>query len=90
MDKELRQHYIGRVAGLCKKMSEWKGEAISGVDGRHLKEFYLRTRDDQSLDPEGLRKRCVGMGMDTSNLVFYHCDLGPTNILACHSRGRHH
>jgi hypothetical protein len=62
-------------------MSEWKGEAIYGVDGRHMKEFYLRTRDDQSLNPEGLRKKCVSMGMDTSNLVFHHCDLGLTNIL---------
>lgn len=81
MDEPLRQHYIGRVAGICEKMFEWKGDAICGVDGRHLKEFYLRMGDNKSFDPETFKETCDAMGMDTSSLGFYHCDLGPTNIL---------
>ncbi|KAK4112763.1 kinase-like protein [Canariomyces notabilis] len=80
MDEALRRHYVYRVAKICRKMAEWKREGvIGGVDGGQVKELYLRK--GESLDPEDLRENCAGMGMDTSCLVFYHCDLGPTNIL---------
>ncbi|KAK4220620.1 kinase-like domain-containing protein [Podospora fimiseda] len=79
MDEELRQYYVHRVADLCAKMAEWKGEAICGVDGGQLTELYLSK--GKGVDPEILKENCVGMGMDVSCLVFYHCDLGPGNIL---------
>ncbi|KAK3291156.1 kinase-like domain-containing protein [Chaetomium fimeti] len=79
MDEELRQYYVHRVAELCERMSAWEGEAISGVDGGQLTELYLRK--GKTLDPDIIRDNCVGIGMDVSSLVFYHCDLGPGNIL---------
>lgn len=78
MGEPLQQHYIGRVAEICGQMSKWKGEAVCGVDGAQLLEEYL-TAKDNSL--EHLQKSCAEMGMDMSSLVFYHCDLGPGNIL---------
>lgn len=79
MDEELRQHYVHRVAELCENLAEWKGEAICGVDGGQLTELYLRK--GKGLDPEILEENCIGIGMDVSSLVFYHCDLGPGNII---------
>jgi predicted unusual protein kinase regulating ubiquinone biosynthesis (AarF/ABC1/UbiB family) len=38
-------------------------------------------RKDKTLDPEILKEKCIGIDMDVSSLVFYHCDLGPGNIL---------
>ncbi|KAK4159715.1 kinase-like domain-containing protein [Cladorrhinum sp. PSN259] len=79
MDEELRQHYVDRVAELCAKMAEWKGEAICGVDGGQLTELYLSK--GKTLDLEILQENCVEIGMDVSSLVFYHCDLGPGNVI---------
>ncbi|KAH6640174.1 kinase-like domain-containing protein [Chaetomium tenue] len=79
MGEELRRYYVHRVSDLCEKMAEWEGKQISGVDGGQLTELYLRK--DKSLVPDILRENCIGIGMDVSSLVFYHCDLGPGNIL---------
>ncbi|KAK4159076.1 hypothetical protein QBC43DRAFT_327988, partial [Cladorrhinum sp. PSN259] len=49
------------------------------VDGGQLTELYLSK--GKTLDPEILQENCVRIGMDVSSLVFYHCDLGPGNIL---------
>jgi hypothetical protein len=83
MDKALRRYYVGRVAQVCKEMAEWKGDAISGVDGGELAGAVLARNDTpESFSPQRLLEHCAGMGMDTSSgFVFYHSDLGPTNIL---------
>jgi hypothetical protein len=79
MDDELRQYYVARVAEACAEMAAWKGNAVCGVDGSELMEFYLTNTD--SMDPGKLQENCVTMGMDVSSLVFYHCDLGPGNVI---------
>ncbi|EPS31004.1 hypothetical protein PDE_05958 [Penicillium oxalicum 114-2] len=84
MDETLREYYIGKMANICHYLARWKGDTISGVDGNSLQEWYLRKGNDDSADavtPEQLTKNCTAMEMDVSNLVFYHCDLGPTNLL---------
>lgn len=83
MDETLRQYYIGRVAEICKEMAEWKGDAISGVDGRELADAILARNDNpESFAPKRLLEHCARMGMDTSSkFVFYHSDMGLTNIL---------
>ncbi|CAI7586955.1 unnamed protein product [Penicillium palitans] len=40
-----------------------------------------------ALSPSQLLKNCTEMSMDVSTLVFYHCDLGPTNLLVDASTG---
>ncbi|KAK3986411.1 kinase-like domain-containing protein [Cladorrhinum sp. PSN332] len=83
MDETLRQYYIGRVAEICKEMAKWKGDAISGVDGRELADAILARNDTpDSFAPKRLLEHCAKMGMDTSSkFVLYHSDMGPTNIL---------
>lgn len=90
MDDTLRQHYIHKVADVCDRLAAWKGNTISGVDGHQLLERYLikdNSRMADALAPEQLLKNCAQMSMDVSSLVFYHCDLGPTNLLVDVSTG---
>ncbi|OAQ73792.1 protein kinase-like protein [Pochonia chlamydosporia 170] len=81
LDESMRQHYAERIASICKELSvpSEKG-SICGVDGNELSEQYLCERE-VDCRPENLWKSCVELGMDCSNLVFYHCDLGPSNVL---------
>lgn len=39
-----------------------------------MMELYLAT-DDKGLEPEVLRRICLGMVVDVSKLVFHHCDI---------------
>jgi hypothetical protein len=83
MDDTQRQHYIDRIASICLQLAErWKGDTISGVDGCVLANAMLAKNDNpQSFAPQRLLAHCTKMGMDITKPVFYHCDLGPTNIL---------
>ncbi|KFH46574.1 hypothetical protein ACRE_026670 [Hapsidospora chrysogenum ATCC 11550] len=54
------------------------GEAFCKV--RHL-DIPGVTREHVTLAWLHERKSCLQLGMDCSKLVFYHCDLGPTNAL---------
>ncbi|KAJ5376753.1 hypothetical protein N7509_013639 [Penicillium cosmopolitanum] len=90
MDETLRQHYIGKVADICNRFAKWKGDIIGGVDGQQLLERYLvkgNSKMADALSPQQLLKNCTEMSMDVSTFVFYHCDLGPTNILVDTSTG---
>uniref|UniRef100_A0A8H7NPC4 Aminoglycoside phosphotransferase domain-containing protein n=1 Tax=Bionectria ochroleuca TaxID=29856 RepID=A0A8H7NPC4_BIOOC len=86
----MRQHYINKIANICDYLAGWKGDYIAGVDGNQLLERYLikgANRAADALSPEQLLANCTEMSMDVSRLVFYHCDLGPTNILVDVSTG---
>ncbi|KAL5337698.1 hypothetical protein BJX70DRAFT_368558 [Aspergillus crustosus] len=55
---------------------------LEGVDGKHaLEPFLLRNGADEDFRPQNLLKGCRAMGMDCSEFVFYHADLGPGNII---------
>lgn len=82
LDNKAKDCYASRVAGICKKLAEWKGNTISGVDGNHLPEEYLTSAEDsENFCPEVLMENCKALGMGSPDLVFYHCDLGPGNII---------
>lgn len=90
MDETLRQYYIRKVADICNHLAAWKGDTISGVDGQQLLERYLikgNSKSADALSPQQLLKNCTEMSMDISTFVFYHCDLGPTNLLVDTSTG---
>lgn len=90
MDETSRQYYIGKVADVCDHLATWKGESISGVDGQQLLERYLLKGNSKMADalaPQQLLKNCAQMSMNVSAFVFYHCDLGPTNLLVDVSTG---
>ena len=52
---------------------------IGGVDNQNIPEYYLRQRGATGFDT--IKTTCEEIGMDCSDLVFYHADLGPTNII---------
>ncbi|KAJ5781683.1 uncharacterized protein N7518_010166 [Penicillium psychrosexuale] len=90
MDETSRQYYIVKVAEVCNRLATWKGDIISGVDGHQLLERYLlkdNSKMADALTPQQLLKNCTEMSMDVSAFVFYHCDLGPTNLLVDVSTG---
>lgn len=90
LDETLRQFYIGKIADICSCLASWRGDIISGVDGRQLSERYLakfNSKTADALSPQQLMNNCTEISMDISTLVFYHCDLGPTNILVDVSTG---
>jgi hypothetical protein len=82
MDETMKQYYVCRVVNICKELATWQADRISGVDGCHLSETYLtRFRQPEDYSPQNLLTNCKALGMDCSILVFYHCDLGPGNII---------
>jgi Ser/Thr protein kinase RdoA (MazF antagonist) len=68
------------LLGCARQWSGWKGEAVGDADREQVIELYL-ANDDKCLESEMLRRNCVSMGLDVSELMVYHCDLGPGNVL---------
>lgn len=90
MNETLRKSYVRKVANVCNQLTSWKHDSICGVDGHQLLERYLvrgNSNAADALSPQQLLKNCTEMCMDVSEFVFYHCDLGPTNILVDISTG---
>ena len=55
---------------------------IGGVDGKSIPNQYLIKYGAQhDYNPEKFRQSCQSKGMDCSEFVFYHADLGPGNII---------
>lgn len=80
LDEPTKQCYAKRMVEVCRELiSAASGTAISGVDGGVLSERYLGV--DKDCSPKTLRDSCLQIGMDCSKLVFYHCDMGATNVL---------
>ncbi|KAH7302883.1 kinase-like domain-containing protein [Stachybotrys elegans] len=87
LSEPMRHHYAERVVDICKELAvPADRSSISGVDGNTLSERYLCGRK-VDCSPHNLRKACQELTMDCSALVFYHCDLGPSNILVDPANG---
>ena len=88
MDEEMKKHYVSQVTNSCKELAAWQADSISGIDGRYLSDRFL-TRFGLSEDcsPQTLLNNCKDLGMDCSTFVFYHCDLGPGNIIVNPEKG---
>ncbi|APA09042.1 hypothetical protein SS1G_02915 [Sclerotinia sclerotiorum 1980 UF-70] len=82
IDETMKQHYVSRIADICKELAVWQGDGIGGVDGKHLSDHFL-TQLQLSVDcsPRSLLNSCKEVEMDWSTIIFYHCDLGPGNII---------
>lgn len=77
-----QRHYVNTAVNVCKEMAEWKGYRFGGVDGQNIPEYYLATPSgSDDFSSVNLEAGCKAMGMDCSSFVFYHADLGPTNII---------
>lgn len=85
LDDAQRQRFVKRIVEICDELAvsipvPAPGDVICGVDGGAVQEEYLSGRG-LNRSPENLKKNCLALGMDCSRLVFYHRDLGPTNVL---------
>jgi hypothetical protein len=78
LDEHWKLHYVDAVVNACMEMAQWEGPMFGGVDDQYIPEYFLAgANDDFSL----LHAGCKAIGMDCSSFVFYHADLGPTNII---------
>lgn len=81
LDETTKQRYVERVVDICKELNAAaSGTSIGGVEGGIISELYLSAADGDC-SPQTLHKTSLELGMDCSRLVFYHCDMGPTNVL---------
>jgi predicted unusual protein kinase regulating ubiquinone biosynthesis (AarF/ABC1/UbiB family) len=60
-------------------MANWTGCRLSGVDGQNIPEPYLQPNGKEGYDT--IQDTCQAIGMDCSSFVFFHADLGPSNII---------
>lgn len=82
LDEVAKKHYVSQVSSICKELAVWQANTISGVDGRHLSDEFLTLSGLQKdFSPQKLLSNCKALEMDCSTFVFYHCDLGPGNII---------
>jgi thiamine kinase-like enzyme len=82
MDESTKEYYVSRIAGIWKELSAWTGNGIHDVDGRNLSDLYLTPLHGvEDMSPRNLLGNCANLRMDCSLFVFYHCDLGPGNII---------
>lgn len=81
LDESKRQQYAEKIGDICVEMAKYtRNGMMSGVDGNVLPELYL-CKKGSDCSPQNLQETCDDLKMDCSTLVFYHCDLGPTNVL---------
>ncbi|TAQ90813.1 hypothetical protein B7494_g884 [Chlorociboria aeruginascens] len=82
MDETQKQQCVSQVTNICKELAVWQADEISGVDGQYLSDRFLtRLGWPKDCDPQNLINNCKDLGMDCSILMFYHCNLGPENII---------
>jgi len=82
MDEPTKEAYVDRIVTACKQLALWNSDSISGVDGCQLSDLFLtKLGAVKNCDSRNLLENCRELGMDCSSFVFYHCDLGPGNII---------
>ncbi|KAI3552336.1 hypothetical protein CSPX01_00085 [Colletotrichum filicis] len=82
MDEATKCQYVDRVVDVCNELGKLRNDCIGGIDGNQLLEPLLVKRDAVvDFSHDNLLKACEALGMDCSNFVFYHCDLGPGNLI---------
>lgn len=81
LDEATKKHYVSQVVSSCKELAAWQGDSISGVDGRYLSDEFLTQIGLLDFSPQKLLSNCQALEMDCSTFFFYHCDLGPGNII---------
>lgn len=82
MDEAKRVGCVERVVGICNELAEEQADYIGGVDRKQLPDSLLiKLGKKKDFSHENLLKNCVELGLDCSTFVFFHCDLGPGNII---------
>ncbi|KAF5018490.1 hypothetical protein F66182_9525 [Fusarium sp. NRRL 66182] len=90
MDETMRSQAVTQVTRICKELASWTHDHICGVDGQGLPDEYLVHGKDLEFTHSTLLATCEDLGMDCRSKAFnfYHCDMGPGNIILNRSSGR--
>lgn len=82
MGEEIKHYYGSRIADACEELAAWENDEIIGVDGRCLSNAFLIPYGmPKDYNLQNLRKTCQDLKLDCPIFVFYHCDLGPGNMI---------
>lgn len=85
LGEDVKTLCVARMACICKEISTvfGPGHAIVGIDGGQLSERYFGSQSGRTWDfnVSLMQQNCAKAGLDTSELMFYHCDLTPGNVL---------
>ncbi|KAF2254226.1 hypothetical protein BU26DRAFT_415924 [Trematosphaeria pertusa] len=82
LSEEKRQSYAEAVVCAIKEMMGWESSVVGGIDGKGIWEPYLQRSEEDTFDVIAIRTACEQLGMDMqAPFVFYHANLGPTNVL---------
>lgn len=87
MDEDAKGFCVDRVVAICKELNSCRtcrsSNDICGIDGGFLDDRWLipgpaRVKDHS---PASFLRHSTELGMDCSDLVLHHCDLGPQNVI---------
>jgi len=82
MDDERREHCVKAVANICNNLAECHGRRIGGIDGNQLHDpFLVKRKAEKDFSHENLLRSCKELNMHGTTFHFFHCDLGPGNLL---------
>ncbi|KAH9905199.1 hypothetical protein F4778DRAFT_729049 [Xylariomycetidae sp. FL2044] len=85
IDKTAKQRCAQNVASICRELASWRSDRMGFVDGTPNEKLatWLNFGKADFADnaPEKLVDRGDNLGMDFSYFVFFHGDMGPTNVL---------
>ncbi|KAK8011626.1 protein kinase-like protein [Apiospora arundinis] len=78
----MKNRCVNRVIEACKELAYWTADYLGGVDKQTLADGYLAGRGGRSYTNDDLVAASKEMGMNCYvPFHFYHCDLGPGNII---------
>ena len=83
----MREHYVSRVAEICEKLTAWKGDEFGGVNGNQLPDNFISKRGLADIYSSNNMIQFAEEFMDISSFYFYHCDLGPGDIIVDSAHG---
>lgn len=83
MTESTKQFCVDRLVDICKELADYggKGTAICGIDGNHLNENWIAPPGQVDRSPQAQDVYCRELGMDCSDLVLSHNDMGPYNVI---------
>ncbi|KAK2053898.1 hypothetical protein LY76DRAFT_597445 [Colletotrichum caudatum] len=90
MEELDKQICVDRIVDICKELVLYGGKstAICGVDGKHIYENWLSRPGQADKGPRAQLDSCTELGMDCSDLVLSHNDMGPQNVIVDLARTR--
>ncbi|KLU86686.1 hypothetical protein MAPG_05698 [Magnaporthiopsis poae ATCC 64411] len=82
MEEDTKRNCVLRVVSIIKELAAWQSDEISGADGEYMSDLFLTPLGtEKDCSPQNLLRNCTELGMNVSKFLFYHCDLGPGNII---------